>query len=258
MNFEKSRFIRRSFVWIQWRFLQVLARIPGVNSLPIPMFYPFVLFYHLGVPPSWVYKEIFLNECYAAWSRDDVTVIVDLGANVGLAALYYMNRYPKARVISIEPNPDAVSCLRKNLGSYSNSEVISVAVAKNAGRTKLWVDTESASKLNSSITGRDRFGRHGKFNSVFITTKRLEEIIPSHVDLLKVDIEGAEYEVLASLCVNPSRIRTIVSEFHDLPSRRSEFFALISTLTSRGYKCLDSLPHDPLPSCAILRFQIAT
>jgi FkbM family methyltransferase len=245
---------RSGCAWMQWRALQIAARIPLISKR-VPLFYPPAVLHYLDTPPSWVYKEIFLSNCYAPWHDEDMRTIVDLGANVGLASLYFASRFPSARIISVEANPAAVACLRKTLAGFSNIEVLPVAVSAEAGYVKLWIDACSSSRLNSSITGRDMGGREDKFRSVLVESRTLDSIIPARVDLLKVDIEGAEYEVLASPCVCPEHIRAIVVEVHDLPSKSEAFHLLWHGLISRGYRCVDAFPLDPLPVCAIMRFE---
>jgi FkbM family methyltransferase len=221
----------------------------------VPLFYPRAVLHYLDTPPSWVYKDIFLSNCYSPQHDEQIRTIVDLGANIGLASLYFASRFPSARIISVEANPEAVLCLRKTLAGFPNIEVLPVAVSAEAGYVDLWIDNGSSSRLNSSITGRDMYGREDKFRSVRVESRTLDSIIPVRVDLLKVDIEGAEYEVLASPCVRPEHIRSIIVEVHDLPSKSEAFHLLCHGLISRGYRCLDTPPLDPPPVCTIMRFE---
>jgi FkbM family methyltransferase len=220
------------------------------------MFYPPVNLHHLGALPSWVYREIFVNNCYGFSNiSTPVLSIVDLGANIGLSALYFASRYPEAKILSVEPNPDALRCLRHNTAHCSRIEIWPGAIVEKSQHVILWIDRCSASRLNSSVVGRDMRGRENEFDSIQVEGITLAAIMPPQVDILKVDIEGAEYQVLKSPCVHPSNVHSIVVEFHDLPMRRADFEEIYKLLIDRGFSCIDPVPKEPLPVCAIMRFE---
>ena len=227
----------------QRRILQLAQRSGLFRSRPFQLFFPNVRLHHLGVLPSWVYKDIFVDHCYKWWHSSPLREIVDLGANVGLCSLYFAERYPAARVTAVEANPRAVEKLRRTLagGRRANIKIIPVAVAATAKRLSMWIDHSSASYLNASITGRDIEGKRD-VELIEVDGVVIDDLLPHHVDLLKVDVEGTEYEVLTSSCVEPARVKAIVLEAHDLhlDRSRSDFEALRRTLISRGYRYLDA------------------
>ena len=241
---------------LQWRALQLAKRSPLRKRDTVDMFFPAIRLHHLGVPPSWVYKDIFVEECYSGWGEGPYREIVDLGGNLGLATLYFLKRYPGARITTVEANPHTVERLQRNLASFANVSIEPVAVAAEPGELDLWIDHDSASLLNASITGRDRWTDH-KFSSVKVKAVTLDEILPTQVDLMKVDIEGAEYDVLKSECVTGARIKRIVLEAHDLDRRWEEFQALRRSLEERGFRCVDGERPEPWPSCTLVRFEAA-
>jgi FkbM family methyltransferase len=249
----------KALIWLQWRLLQFMAKLPVIRGLPVPMFYPNVILHHLGAVPSWVYKEIFLNNCYDVLpSTTPTRSIIDLGANIGLASLYFRLKYPEAKIISVEPNPDALRCLRLNLIRRSSVQIVPVAIAGKAGQIPLWLDTHETTKLNSSLVGRDMAGREHEFTNITVEALTIDSLVESKVDLLKMDIEGAEYQVLRSLIVQPSYIHSVVVEFHDLPTKTAEFEAVRAILEGRGYGCIDRLPQYAVSGSAIMRFVPST
>lgn len=137
--------------------------------------------------------EVFGLECY--FSEADSN-IVDLGSNIGISALYFLSRNESCKVFCYEPLPENIVKLRANLkcfsGRYSLSEV---AVSAFTGRINLNVEpTGRYSGIDCS------WGEAMSFNSVSAHDV-LDEIIDAHgrIDLLKVDIEGAEKYFISEL-----------------------------------------------------------
>lgn len=219
------------------------------------MIFPKQLLHHLGTPLAWVYKEIFVEECYRWWKEAKPNTIVDLGANIGLASMYYRAQYPEAKIVCVEASPVTAQKLKQNLQRDGRIRIESVAVAGSAGHVEMWIDANSAAQLNSSITGRDTGAAYSNFHSVVVEAKTLDSLIPEHVDLMKVDIEGSEYDVLRAACVQPERVAAIVVEVHDLDKRQADFELLRTELSHRGYDYLEPLSPGRASVSRIVRFQ---
>ncbi len=67
-----------------------------------------------------VYREIFIKQHYEFLVKKSPEVIIDAGANIGLASIYFANKYPKAKIIAIEPEKGNFAILKKNVSPYSN------------------------------------------------------------------------------------------------------------------------------------------
>ncbi len=128
--------------------------------------------------------------------QDVPQLIVDGGANVGFASIYFATKYPQAQIIAIEPEPGNCTMFRKNCSAYPNIELIQGGVwssneslvikDRSAGNMSFRL-MKAASQGNSSIKGytlTDILMRSGK----------------QHIDLLKLDIEGAEEQLFSSHC----------------------------------------------------------
>jgi FkbM family methyltransferase len=141
-------------------------------------------------------------------------VIVDAGANVGLASIYYANRYPEARIIAVEPELSNYEILKKNVAPYP--QVVPV-------RAALW-------KENTDLLLIDRGTGHYGFRTVEATTSAckirggargltldtlMAECHVDFIDILKVDIEGAEKEVFEHTSAWVGKIGAVVVELHD-------------------------------------------
>lgn len=173
-------------------------------------------------------REIFLDEAYRPPAEQPPTSIVDLGANIGLATRYFVGLEPAARVLAVEPDPRAAAVLRENVRGLDQVAVEPVAVtADGDGTVELFLGAQT---IASSVVG-PRDGAAGE--SVTVQTRRLDDLLDAHgfdeIDLLKIDVEGAEYDVLRSFS-GLDRVRAIAGEFHPRPDgpTADEFFALLA------------------------------
>ena len=156
-----------------------------------------------------VLREVFVSAEYALPERCDPTIIVDAGSNIGLSVLYFRARFPRARIIAIEPDPDAFARLRENTRDLTAVDLVNVALADREGEATLYGGTESWAR--SLTPGADRPGR----TNVRTTTLDAlsQELALDRIDVLKLDIEGAEVQVLTS-SAQLARVRVLIFEYH--------------------------------------------
>jgi FkbM family methyltransferase len=166
-----------------------------------------------------VLEEVFVDEAYGSGLPANVQTIIDLGSHVGLSALYFAARYPRARLLAVEPNPTLLGRLRRNLARTGRVTVAPVAVADREGEARLHV-------VSGSWSGRleDKAGYR-------VPTVTLNALLQRHrfeaVDLLKFDIEGAEFRVLPG--ADLSNVKALVGELH--PSSAGQLQALLAELS---------------------------
>jgi FkbM family methyltransferase len=139
-----------------------------------------------------VFKQIFLDEVYHFFPSDfNPKVIVDAGANVGYSAVWFERKFPEAKIFAIEPEKSNFDILGKNVAKRSNIHPI------QAG---LWHEYAFL-KLHDSKAGswafETRIPRKGEKTDVETVTipDLLRNYQLAQIDLLKIDIEGAEYEL---------------------------------------------------------------
>jgi FkbM family methyltransferase len=189
--------------------------------------------------------EIFTREQYRKPGfelRTDDTV-VDVGAHIGMFALWTSEQIPQGRLICIEPNPLALECLRINLerNALKSVSVVPAAIGAGSGKMELvshpgWeamgcsVRVNAPWLFNGSWAGRimrsvvQTFALHASSadeRRVTVPVWPLAQILREHniatVNLLKVDCEGGEFELLRSLNGSDwARIERVVLEYHDL------------------------------------------
>ena len=171
----------------------------------------------------------------------DPKLIVDCGADIGSASLYYLHAYPKAYVVAIEPDPQSFMVLQKNLESYRD-RVSLMNRAVWPRHTKLAI-TRGQSFGESSWSN---YVRETKTNNVDVVNAiTMDDIINKYglaaIDIIKINIEGAEIDLFSGDCHSWLDItRNIIIEFHDglRPGCSDVFFRALSkyaySLEKRG------------------------
>jgi FkbM family methyltransferase len=194
--------------------------------------------------------------------RADDTVI-DIGANIGMFALWTEPQIPQGRLICIEPNPRALECLRMNVRQNELRNVIVVAAAAGGenGTMELvfhpgWEAIAHSAAVDAPwFYTRSWMGRFTRWllrgsspdarqavasKSITVRQMSLSHIMDEHgvgrVNLLKIDCEGSEYEVLRSLdAAHWARIERVVIEYHDFGRDRNHR-ELMEILRANGFE----------------------
>jgi FkbM family methyltransferase len=168
--------------------------------------------------------EVLVDDLYEVPGVDDARVIVDLGSHIGTSIVFFRQRHPGAEIHGFEPDPDSFGRLQANVGALEGVTIDPRAVAGGAGEALL---NSSPNSLASSLIARDGGGHTVSVRTVGLDAI-IEELALERIDLLKLDVEGAEYDVLA----NASRLGTvqaIAGELHPglVPVPPDAFFALL-------------------------------
>jgi FkbM family methyltransferase len=182
---------------------EISAKPPGV---PHPL--------HLRMRTSdvYAYAQVLLQGEYAFEFPFSPKTIIDAGANVGMASIYFACNFPEARIVAVEPEASNFAQLARNVQPYRTVTPVHAA---------LWNrDDEISVCAPGPATGTSgkwgfvtQEGPGAKVRSITLPTLMKEMQMPS-VDVLKMDIEGAEKEVLES-CLDVDQIRCLMVELHD-------------------------------------------
>ena len=151
--------------------------------------------------------------------------IIDGGANIGLFAVLASRRFPEVRVACFEANPDNIPALARNLAlNHANAEPINQALW--SGESELVFHSHMAYSGHVAEAGAEPEAG----NAV-----RVRAILPDVGSdcWLKLDIEGAEYEVLPALFAAGRFPRWISGELHYY---REKGAALVETMRQNGYR----------------------
>lgn len=144
-------------------------------------------------------------------------VIVDAGANIGLASIYFANRFPDTKIIAIEPEENNYRILKQNVAEYVNVVPVCAALwhmdtileVVDIGRGEWAYMTRSHSGI-----GEDHFEIRNKTRAITVNTLMNEYSI-DHIDILKMDIEGSEREVLLEPSSWIEKVGCLIVELHE-------------------------------------------
>ena len=188
----------------------------------------------------WQVKEIFVDESYAFPTTSPEPVIIDCGSNIGTSVVYFSRYYPKARIIAYEADAATAKTLRNNLTSngVANVDVVEKAV---------WTDNEGVD-----------FGSAGDdVSSVFLATNvhrvpsvRLRDMLlqEPRIDMLKIDIEGAENPVIADCRDALGHVQNLFIEYHAYIGQPQTLPELLQILKDSGFRYyIDTAQHRLKP-----------
>lgn len=182
-----------------------------------------------GTSDSFVFDQIFINEEYSGLGKiQNVNWIIDCGANVGYSAVYLLNKYPQAKVIAIEPDPENFELCSMNLAPYGDrAHVIKSAVWSST--VDLVIDRPLDDRGEWAIQVRPcQAGEIPALNAIGLKSL-FDDFNLDRVDILKVDIETAELEVFAHNYQQwLSKVNNIAIELHGKDCEEVFFKALSS------------------------------
>lgn len=183
-----------------------------------------------------LYYEIFARQNYLFQAAGDSPVILDCGANLGMATLYFKWLYPKARVQSFEPDPKTFELLQNNVARNRLSDVAihNCALWDENGNIDFFVDPSIPGSLTMSTDHARLKGERTQ-----VPSRKLSEFVDGPVDFLKLDVEGAEHRVLSDLVASRKidLIREMVIEYHHhLGQQRSCLAGFLKQLENAGFK----------------------
>ena len=167
-----------------------------------------------------------------------VRTILDLGANIGLTAAHLATLFPEARILAVELDRDNCELARRNTACFgARVEVLHGAVWSESGEVRYGGLRESGYAIGET-GGRERRA------PAFTVEQLIERLGAEEVDYVKMDIEGAEREVLAAGAAWLGRVRTIKVEVH--PDKASFLYRVgdcIEELRRRGFACRPEARH---------------
>jgi len=154
---------------------------------------------------------VFIKRDYDIKTGVPVETIIDLGGNIGLSAIFFTLKYPNSSIYVFEANPNTYKLLSKNVAPFSNISSYNLAVAGSSKDRDLYL-VEGKSTMSSFV---NRVGSGA--SSIRVKAKTLDDIVKDldihKIDLLKFDIEGAEFEVFHN-SNSLNIVDTLIGELH--------------------------------------------
>lgn len=156
-------------------------------------------------------------------------VILDCGANIGFSVLNYKRQFPDARITAFEPDPQFAPVLRRNLERNGAEDVRVVQAAA-------WIESGKASWMCQGIDGsRLSDEAYAGTRITQVETVDLAQYITEEVDLLKMDIEGAEYDVVRHLKDRLPMVKNMSIECHVDQDRVARLGQMLQQLKEAGF-----------------------
>lgn len=227
-----------------------------------------------------LHDEIFRRRCYAQppLRLAPGAVIVDVGANIGMASLFFHLECPGAEIFAFEPGPRAFPVLCANVRRHRmRARTFACALGRRAGLATFteYTDKSTLSGLHADLE-QDRAAARaylvnaevaaadadlllaGAFGSQTVTCEVrtlsdvIDELAIERIDLLKIDVERAELDVLAGVApAHWPRIEQVAVEVHDAGGRLAEVAGLFA---GHGFEV--QVTRDPLlagtPLCDVI------
>ncbi len=161
------------------------------------------------------YKQIYLDGEYAFNADKYPEVILDVGANIGLASIYFANKFPKARIIAIEPETSNFEVLKKNVSNYSNVTPVHAALWNESGEINLVDPGLGNWGFMTEEGGSSQHGLKSETVSALTINDIMNTFNIDKIDILKIDIEGAEKEVFMDADSWLPNVDSLIVELHE-------------------------------------------
>ncbi len=196
-----------------------------------------------------LYEELFIERIYALALESDRPVIIDCGSNIGMSVLFFKEEYPQAHIIAFEPDPGNFKHLQSAMSAnFPDVAIHNVAVSDVPGQMQLYTSSDSQGRITTKSLYRERL-EDTALVSESVEVVRLSDYLQSSVDLLKIDIEGAEISVLRDLIATGmiGRVSNMIVEFHDIrQGGRQTLSEFLATLEGQGFvlKLAAEPPHS--------------
>lgn len=184
-----------------------------------------------------LFNEVVLEPTYRYDAPRHNPVIIDAGANIGLATLFYKYQYPKARITCFEPDPRSFAVLQRSIeaNGFTDVTAYNVALSNQPGNLTLYYDESFEGDTTASISKefRSHTGK-GQLSAEQVPAEPLSKYLNQPVDLLKIDIEGSEGKVFADIGSSLGKVAAIQMEFH-YDREHNPLHPVIETLERGGH-----------------------
>ncbi len=184
--------------------------------------------FHDGPSFLITYKEIFIDGIYEFIPSGTANKIIDCGANMGLSVVYFALKYPNHQIIAFEPEKGIFDILKENVENFElkNVELLQKAVWVNSENLEFFSDGGMGGRVNNQYLNQA---------PTIIEAVPLLNYLIEEVDLLKIDIEGAEVEVLKYCGVGLKKAKKIFFEYHNDANKNQTLHELLALVSENGF-----------------------
>ena len=184
-------------------------------------------------PKAFLYsvKELFVEEIYKFKAQDDTPYILDCGSYICTSILFFKTQYPNAKILAFEPDNSNFELLNNNIKNWDlkDIEIQNAAIWIDNLGVNFIADGNMASKIDES--NNTAHNENQKTKSV-----RLKDLLTEKIDFLKIDIEGAEYEVLVDCESKLSFVENLFIEYHGNYNEMYKLNKILNILIENNFK----------------------
>lgn len=231
-----GKFSEKVSLYLALNRLYKRSRLSQKNAIISEKIQGFKIYAYCHSTLFYLINEIFISGEYSFKTTSKKPLIIDCGANIGISVLYFKKTVPNCRIIAFEPNPYAFKLLNENIKEntitgvethefalYDKESSISFFIRKDVG-------TPSASIRS------DRGGE----TQIHVKTKKLSTYLNDleTVDLVKMDVEGAEFHIIKDLVETATigKVKNYYIEYHhNLNADKSNLSSFLKTFEDNGF-----------------------
>ncbi len=183
----------------------------------------------LTLCPQW--HDLFVRNSLSFSLENETPRILDCGANVGLASLYFKKRYPGARITAFEADPAIADVLQRNLVRNGCGDV-------EVTRSAVWIEDGKVDfRCEGSDSGTiDALAGDLRGETRTVPSVRLRRLLMAEeVDVLKLDIEGGEDSVLRDCTDALPRVRVLFLDLHEFDPGHRPTSSVLQILSRAGF-----------------------
>lgn len=177
----------------------------------------FPFFLRMPSSDAATFEQIFIKQEYDFDVKRTPKTIIDAGANIGLAAIYFSSKFPEAKIIAVEPEDSNFEILKKNVAPYGNIVPL---------RAALWHENAQINLMDPGLgkwgfMTQEQDGHEQAYGEVVhkVQGMTVDSIMRQygieHIDILKVDIEGAEREIFQDPSAWIGETDALIIELHE-------------------------------------------
>lgn len=186
-----------------------------------------------------IFYEIFWQKAYEKFpiNFSEFKTIIDIGANIGLASLFFHSVAPNAKILAIEPEQHNFELLQNNISNTACAEqikAINAAISNQDG--ELYLKTERFA-YNTAVSHKQQ---EKVVRSISLNTC-IQEYKLAKVDLIKIDVEGFEHQIFSSNLGWLDKVDNIIIEIHST----KDYITCIDTLVQKGFAIQSVKPKTP-------------
>lgn len=184
-----------------------------------------------------MYDEIFKSEIYKFTTDKRSPYIIDAGANIGLASIYFKSLYPDAEIVAFEPDPNIYQVLKSNIKNFGFEGIELIEKG-------LWNDDLSLRFLSEGADAGilNTLSKSNTTNLKNVPVVSLKPYLLKTVDFLKLDIEGAETVVLKDIAEDLNKVERIFVEYHSFLAQPQTLNEIINILKHANFRLYISSP----------------